>query len=144
MKRHITTAAVLAAAMFVSACEESAKKPVNPDEKANLSLNMAGFTYSFQDGRHRYTHNREFSESTGVGVVITRGKVCVHSGEECADALVNYRVDGSSKIVQQGHYVATERDTDTITLEYWGKDDNGNEFNLQRVINVADKKANAR
>lgn len=93
---------------------------------ARLSLNFENFRYSFEDDRHRYSHDRRFRESAGVGLFIYRGKVCVENATVCADACVRYRVDAGSSLTQNGHHVATPSQADRITLQYWARDDAGN------------------
>ncbi len=119
---------LFAGAVLLAACDE----PVTG--KADLSLELVELTYSFRDGRHTYTHNRQFTETAGVGVDIIRGKVCVLNGEECVDALVKYRVDASQVLLQKGHHVATPAAKDTITLHYWIKDDAGNTLELHKIL----------
>ncbi len=99
-----------------------------------MTLEIVGLGYEFRDGRHRYTHLRRFTESGGVGVTIKRGKVCVLNGEECADALVAYRIDASQTLEQKNHYVATPAAKDIITIHYWAEDDAGNAFELHKVV----------
>ena len=134
---------IVAAAFVLSGCEEEAPTPVaNPTaEKAVLSLELADFTYSFKDGRHTYGHKRRFIESAGLGVVLHKGKVCVHNGEECAEAIVKYRIDPSATQEQKDHYIATKQVTDTVTIDYWGKDDKGSDVQLHKVIRVDNKAA---
>lgn len=105
-------------------------------EKARLRLDLVGFTYEFTDGRHRYNHNRLFTETAGTGVTVTRGKVCVMNGEECADALVSYRIEALQTLEQKDHYVATPLEKDRITLQYWAEDNAGNKFEFTKVVNT--------
>ena len=108
--------------------------------KVVLSLELVKLTYEFKKDRHTYNHDRLFTESGGVGVNITRGKVCVRNGEECVDALVKYRVDASKTLLQQGHHVASPEAKDTITLHYWAEDDAGNKFELHKVMKTDGEK----
>lgn len=107
---------------------------VTGDVAGDLSLVIENFGYEFVDGRHRYTHVRRFRETGGVPVTIYRGKVCVANGTECADACVGYRVAAGTTLVQADHHVATKQESDRITLHYWARDDAGNLFELDRVI----------
>lgn len=136
------TATALLAFLFLAACEDeqaaSKKKPVSG--KAQLSLDLVEMSYAVKDGLHTYSHNRQFTESGGVGVDIKRGKVCVLNGERCVDALVAYRVDASGTLLQQGHHVATPNAKDTITLHYWAEDDAGNAFELHKVLKTDGEK----
>jgi hypothetical protein len=104
-------------------------------------LELTEFAYSFRDGRHAYGHKRRFIESAGLGVVLHKGRVCVHNGEECAEAVVKYRIDPSSVLEQKDHYIATKQATDSITVDYWGKDDKGFDIRLHKVIRVDNKTA---
>lgn len=122
----------LAGLLLLAACDDDSAE-IAISGSAELQLDLVDLTYDFRDGRHTYTHNRRFTESGGVGVNITRGKVCVRDGEECVDALVNYRVDANKTLLQKGHHVATPNAQDTITLHYWVEDDAGNKFELQKV-----------
>lgn len=120
---------LIASALFLVGCEEE-----TVTGNAKLELELLGLTYEFRDGRHTYNHDRQFTESAGVGVNIKRGKVCVRDGEECVDALVQYRIEGSQTLVQKGHHVATPSAKDTITLHYWAEDDAGNAFELHKIM----------
>ena len=109
-------AILFAGFVLLAACDEAPKQEAKSDGKAQLSLELVDVSYEFRDGRHTYDHNRLFTETGGVGVNITRGKVCVMNGADCVDALVKYRVDASKTLLQKGHHVASPRAQDTITL----------------------------
>ena len=100
---------------------------VKAEKKAQLSLNVEPQGYLFIEGRHRFTQTRVFTETAGVGVTLTSGKVCVSFGKECVEAEVAYRVDAGQKLALQKHYVATETLPDEAVIEYKGIDDNGNQ-----------------
>lgn len=127
----------LASVFLLAACDE--EKPAVTGH-AKLTLDLVNISYEFRDGRHTYNHTRRFRETGGVGVNITRGKVCVQNGEDCVDALVEYRIDASETLVQKGHHVATPDVKDTITLHYWAKDDAGNKFELHKVMKTDGEK----
>jgi hypothetical protein len=101
---------------------------------ARLTLTLENFTYSFEEGRHRFTHDRRFKETTGIGLYIYRGKVCVEDAQVCADACVRYRVEPGGSLTQRGHHIATPVDPDRMTLQYWARDDAGNTFTIFREI----------
>ena len=125
---------LIASALLLVGCEEEVVSG-----NAKLELELVGLTYEFRDGRHTYNHDRHFAESAGVGVNIKRGKVCVRAGEECVDALVEYRIEPSQTLVQKGHHVATPAAKDTITMHYWAEDDAGNAFELHKVMKTDGK-----
>lgn len=155
--RPAAAAAVLGAALALAACGEdgdgSGDKAKNgtdtaalncrgdlPDPtadastRAELRLEIGNFDHSYVDGRHRYSHVRQFLETGGVGATVYRGKVCVEGGTQCADACVDYRVPANASLVQGDHHVATPRDSDRITLKYWLRDDAGHRTTLTRTI----------
>lgn len=103
-------------------------------KQAQLQLNILPQGYLFIEGRHRFTQTRVFTESAGVGVTITNGKVCVSQGKECVEADVAYRIDSGKELMLQQHYVATETLPDVATIEYWGVDDNGNEVSVKSSL----------
>jgi hypothetical protein len=118
-----------------TACLRDLPEPnVESETPARLSLALENFSYSFEEGRNRYTHDRRFKETSGIGLYIYRGKVCVRDGEECADACVRYRVEPGGSLTQRGHHVATEPDSDRITLQYWARDDAGHTFTIESEI----------
>ncbi|MEX2616067.1 MAG: hypothetical protein WD767_08235 [Alphaproteobacteria bacterium] len=119
--------------LALSACD-GAEPVAEAAEKAQVRLDLIEFTYEFAAGRHRYNHRRLFTETAGTGVTVTRGKVCVLNGEECADALVNYRIEALQTLEQKGHYVATPVGKDRITLQYWAEDDAGNRFEFTKIV----------
>lgn len=138
-------ATVLFALLFLAACEEeqAAGGGKNATGKAQLALELVEMSYALKDGLHTYSHNRQFTESGGVGVDIKRGKVCVLNGERCVDALVAYRVDASATLLQKGHHVASPNAKDTITLHYWAEDDAGNKFELHKAFKTDGEKITA-
>ena len=140
MKRigKIATLTALAfTALALGGCEDEATAP--GVEKADLTMDLVNIEYSFKDGRHTYTHIRRFTETAGLGVVLEKGRVCVHNGEECAEALVKYRIEPGAGLDQPNHYVATKLLTDATTIEYTGKNDNGNPVRVFRTMKVNDK-----
>tara|TARA_B100000676_G_scaffold212320_1_gene208706 strand:- start:8887 stop:9318 length:432 start_codon:yes stop_codon:yes gene_type:complete len=118
------------------ACEE--EEPARQIERgqAQLQLKLNDLRYEFIDGRHTYFHKRQFTESGGNGVTLNAGKVCAERGKTCLSARVNYRIDGGKNLVQSGHHVATRLSNDTITIEYWGKDDTGNNVRVMHKLKV--------
>ena len=117
-----------------TACLIDLPEPSVKTGSAIPSLTVSNFTYSFEEDRHRYSHDRRFKDAGGVGFYIYRGKVCVEDAEVCADACVRYRVDAGSSLTQHGHHVATPLSQDRITLQYWLRDDAGNLFTLEQEI----------
>ena len=120
-----------------TSCLQDLPPPVeNAAGPARLSLDFENFAYSFEEDRHRYTHNRRFRETAGVGLYIYRGKVCVEDASVCADACVKYRVDPGSSLTQRDHHVATPFESDRITLQYWARDDAGNLMTFTEEIST--------
>lgn len=128
----------LAALALLGACKDDtqAKTPVvtPAGPSAAVSLDLADFRLEMVEGRHRYMHQRRFSETAGVAATITRGKVCVQNGTECVDALTNYALPANGEFVQPNSHFATPLPQDRITLEYWLTDANGHELTLRRVV----------
>ena len=109
---------------------------VKAAKKASLALEIEQHGYLFIEGRHRFTQTRHFSESAGVGVTITNGKVCVSQGKECVAAEITYRINGGQGLSLQRHYVATETLPDEAVVSYWGVDDNGNPVSVATTIRL--------
>ncbi len=154
------TAAALAVPLVLTACEEEGTQQAQtasglnieclqalptPDEtikaKGSIALSLDNFSYSFTEDRHRYSHNRRFKETGGVGLYIYRGRICVADGKDCADACVRYRVEPGGSLLQTDHHVATDQDPDHITLEYWARDDAGNKLTFSKILNTNGKTA---
>lgn len=148
MRRKASSSTLLAivgvALVFVAACDDDEKAAeVTPEavvaaapiaenvtatsesESAKLKLTIQSLGYLFKDGRHRYTQHRHFSETAGIGVTLTSGKVCVSRGKECVSAKLNYRIDANTEKSRRNQYVATTSIPDIATVEYDGVDDNG-------------------
>ena len=153
VRRHTPLALGLAAVLFAAGCDdgpagESAEPSATPalssgatggstaTNKAALQFTVEPIGYLFTDGRHRFTQNRRFLESAGVGVTLTRGKVCVDDGQECVEADVTYRIDAGKELVQPNHYVATLKVPDRAVLQYWGTDDNGHPVTLEAELDL--------
>ncbi len=131
------------ATILLAACNEeespAAKTPAAAapaPSAAKLELQIAELRYEFADGRHRYLHTRRYVESAGTGVTLKGGKVCFENGKTCLSASVNYRIEGGGTLEQPDHHVATRKDADVITIEYWGTDDAGNNVRVRRVLRV--------
>ena len=95
-----------------------------------MSLSM-GDTITFTNASTPIDRNRRHAASR---------KVCVERGKSCLSARVNYRIDGGKFLEQLDHLVATRLESDTITIEYWGKDDAGNDVRVLRKLTVTGKK----
>jgi len=128
----------LTALVLLGACKDDtqAKTPVATPAgpSAAASLDLTDFRHEMVDGRHRYVHQRRFSEAAGVAATITRGKVCVQNGTECVDALTKYALPANGEFVQPNSHFATPLAQDRVTLEYWLTDANGHELTLKRVV----------
>lgn len=118
------------------ACEEEEPAKQIGREPAKLQLKLTNLRYELVDGRHTYFHKRQFTESVGNGVTLQAGKVCAERGKTCVSARVNYRINGGTNLEQPGHHVATRLNSDTITIEYWGKDDTGNKVRVIYQLKV--------
>jgi hypothetical protein len=121
----------------LGACsEEEPGKQIGPGP-AKVAFELAELRHEVVDGRHTYFHSRRYSESIGTGVTFQAGKICVELGKACLSARVSYRINGGESLVQPNHHVATRLERDTITIEYWGKDDAGNDVRVSKTLNVA-------
>ena len=126
------------------ACNEGqSAKQVGPGP-AQLAFELVELRYEIVDGRHTYFHKRKYTESIGTGVTLQAGKVCTENGKACLSARVNYRIDGGTDLVQPNHHVATRLAQDTITIEYWGKDDAGNDVSVDKILLVEIEKIEVR
>ena len=106
---------------------------------------MAELRYEMVDGLHvAFPLTRKYTESTGFGVTLRAGKVCAEKGKVCLSARVNYRIDGGMDLVQPNHHVATRLAQDTITIEYCGKDDAGNDVRVDKTLTVESEKVEVR
>ncbi|RED45051.1 hypothetical protein [Aestuariispira insulae] len=122
----------------LSACEEDTPTAT---EKALIRLELTDFQYQQTDDRDRYYHRRRFTALNGTGARVTKGRVCVENGAVCAEAVVDYRIEGDSVFEQPQSFFATRAETDRITVEYWLIDDAGFEHHLTAEIQVADQQA---
>lgn len=106
------------------------------DKAAELSMEIDRLKYEFVDGKHRYHHAQRYVVHNDVGVTLTKGKICYIAQKKCVSALVKYRIDAGKSLTQPLHLVATTLDEETITIEYWGKDDSGNKFVAKKTFLV--------
>lgn len=134
--RHSQVVIGLLLLAVVTACKEEEPEKQIGSGPAKLRLELADLRHEFVDGRHKYHHVRRYVESAGTGVTLEAGKVCVEGGRACLSARVNYRIDGASNLVQPNHHVATRLEKDDITIEYWGKDDAGNDVRVEKRLYV--------
>ena len=105
-------------------------------KQADLRFKIEPIGYLFTDGRHRFTQNRRFTEMAGVGVTLTRGRVCVDQGQECVEANVTYRINAGKELLQPNHYIATLNVPDRAMVQYWGSDDNGNPITVRTELDL--------
>ncbi|MBL4721594.1 MAG: hypothetical protein JKY20_10745 [Alphaproteobacteria bacterium] len=142
LRKSATLAFLAIVAIVLGGCDEDAAPDAKPlADKAVMTMDLVNIQYSFKNGRHTYGHIRRFAESAGLGVTLIKGRVCVHNGEECAESLVTYRIEAGAVLDQPNHYVATKLAADVITIEYSGKDDNGNPVVMRRTVRVDNKTA---
>lgn len=138
---------VILASLFLVACEDenstatdvqlqSGPAVVASSQTAALTLSVEPVGYLFTEGRHRFTQQRRFTESNGVGVTLNKGQVCVANGSECVEATVAYRINANDELVQVNHYVATKQLPDRATLHYWGIDDNGQRIEIHYELDL--------
>ena len=141
---HTKLSIAIGVSIVLAACnEEESAKQIGPGP-AQLELALAELRYKMVDGLHTYFHKRKYIESTGTGVTLRAGKVCAEKGKACLSARVNYRIDGGKDLVQPNHHVATRLAQDTITIEYWGKDDAGNDVRVDKTLTVESEKVEVR
>ncbi len=144
----------LALATVLAGCDDGAPEPAAQEadpapalssgatgggaasKQAELRIKIEPVGYLFTDGRHRFTQNRRFTESAGVGVTLTRGRVCVDQGQECVEANVTYRINAGKELLQPNHYIATLNVPDRAMVQYWGSDDNGNPVTVRTEMDL--------
>lgn len=105
-------------------------------KEAVVTLDIEEVGYLFTEGRHRFTQTRRFAEHAGVGVTLTRGRVCVNEGSDCVEGEIKRRIEPGSELVQNDHFVATKKLPDTATVHYWGVDDNGHPLELHAELTL--------
>lgn len=104
--------------------------------KADFAMEIDNLNYEFVDGLNKYHHARRFVSRNGVGVTLDKGKVCYVEQDKCISAVVSYRIDGGKSLTQPRHLVSTTLDNETVTVEYWGEDDNGNDIAVKKVFRL--------
>ena len=103
---------------------------------ADFAMEIDRLKYEFVDGMHKYNHSRRYVVRNDVGVTLTRGKVCYIALKNCISAVVNYRIDPGKSLTQPRHLVSTRLDEESVTVEYSGKDDAGNEIAVKRIFHL--------
>ena len=99
---------------------------VKSDTTALVSVSFDAFDLVHIGDKLQYNHKRKFREMGGIGGYFYRGRVCVNNASRCVDACVKYRLDASLSFIQNNHKFITDQLQDTISIEYWFRDDNGN------------------
>ena len=105
-------------------------------EAVAFAMEIGRIKYEFIDGMHKYHHARTYVVRNDVGVTLTKGKVCYIEKKNCISAVVNYRIEPGKSLTQLRHLVATTLDTETVTVEYWGKDDAGNDVAVKKTFRL--------
>ena len=49
---------------------------------------------------------------------------------------MKYQIGAGKSLTQRRHQVATKLDEETVTIEYWGKDDAGNKFSVKKAFRL--------
>jgi hypothetical protein len=116
----------------------SASAAAGEEAKASkFSLEIDRVRYEMVNGLNKYHHARRYVERGGVGVTLTKGKICYIEQKKCLSALVKYRINAGGMLTQPRHLVSTTLDNETVTVEYWGKDDAGNKIAVKRVFHLS-------
>ncbi len=112
---------------------------VTDDERpsAFVTMDIEPVGYLFTEGRHRFTQTRTFTEHSGIGVTLVKGRICVRGGEECVEGQISRRIDAGTELVLQNHYIATPVVPTQASVQYWGVDDNGNSFEVSEELTLA-------
>jgi len=108
--------------------------------KADVTLLFSDVVYSWNGTHHIYTHTRTFTESGGVGVTLSKGRLCYESLGTCDEADVNYRIEGNNELIHENKRFGTTYDKEIFTLHYWGKDDNSHNIYLNQSMCVKKNK----
>jgi hypothetical protein len=106
------------------------------DKAADFAMEIDRLKYEFVDGNHKYHHARRYVVRNDVGVTLVKGKICYIEQKKCLSAVVEYRIDAGKSLTQPRHLVSTTLDEETVTVEYWGKDDSGNKFVAKRTFHL--------
>jgi hypothetical protein len=104
------------------------------DKVADFVMEIDRLKYEFVDGMHKYHHARRYVVRNDVGVTLTKGRICYVEQKKCLSAVVKYRIDAGKSLTQPRHLVSTKLDEETVTVEYWGKDDTGHEFLAKKTF----------
>ena len=87
---------------------------------------------------YNYYHTRTFTETNGVGVTLTSGRLCYQTDTSgCKTASVNYRINANGELIRNNEYFSTYYSTERFTLTYWGVDDNGNPVSVSNSMYVS-------
>ena len=106
------------------------------DKAADFVMEIDRVKYEFVDGLHKYHHARRYVVRNDVGVTLTKGKICYIEQKKCLSAVVKYRIDAGKSLTQPRHLVSTTLDSETVTVEYWGRDDSGNKFVAKKTFKL--------
>jgi len=105
--------------------------------EASLSLDFSDVDYQFQGGSHIYFHTRTFTESNGVGAILTQGQICSQQAGCDPKGSVNYIINRDGQLIHTNKRFITPFSSNIITLTYWGTDDNGNPITVSNSMTVS-------
>lgn len=97
-------------------------------ELRNVRIEKTGEVY-------RFTHDRAFVETAGVGATLTQGQVCFLSGL-CKGNPVEYRLEPKGEYVIKDAVLQPLGAEEQFAFTYQGEDDNGRAVNLFFRVNV--------
>ena len=104
------------------------------DKAADFGMKIDRLKYEFVDGNHKYHYARRYVVRNDMGVTLVKRKICYIQQKKSLSAVVEYRIDAVKPLTQPRHLVSTTLDGETVTVEYWGKDDSGNKFVAKRTF----------
>jgi len=137
VKLSLTLGAIAAAAfMLVSPSAFAADAPSSDIVKtAQISVELRNMRVEKAGEVYRFTHDRAFVETAGVGATLTQGQVCFLSGL-CSGKPIEYRLEAKGEYVIRDAVLEPLGDEEQFAFTYQGEDDNGRAVNLFFRITV--------
>ena len=126
------TAALILVSHGALASDDSSSEVV---KTAQISVELRNMRVVKTGEVYRFTHDRAFIETAGVGATLTQGQVCFLSGL-CTGKPIEYRLEPNGEYVIKDAVLEPLGAEEQFAFTYQGEDDNGRAVNLFFRITV--------
>lgn len=137
VKLGLTSGAGVVAALMLAGPSALAAEATSAEtvKTAQISVELRNMRVVKTGEVYRFTHDRAFVETAGVGATLTQGQVCFLSGL-CTGKPIEYRLEPNGEYVIKDAVLEPLGAEEQFAFTYQGEDDNGRAVNVFFRITV--------